>query len=1506
VDVRVTTPAGTSAVVDADRFTYLRATPPTVTGLSVTAGSSTGRADVTVIGSGFKASTAAVYFGDDPQYLDFRSDTAIHVYVSPPYRFTTTYPVATSTVYRNEDGTGAETTNYAYAWSPVRSHVRSMTVTRPAVSAAQNGPGTPDVETHVYDSYGRETWTRDGDGFLTYTEYDQAAGAVTKTIADVDTARTGDFQDLPDGWSSTPGVVHQHLVTRHEVDALGRDTAVTDPNGNVTYTVYNDPNHETRTYPGWDAATGRPTGPTQVVREDRRHSPSYVETLTMSAAPGVTDGRPDGTEPVSGVQTLSREFTSPDGHVTEKDDYFNLGSLGYTTDPTIGSAGSNYYATTYGYDHHGRLDRTLSPTGTITRTVYDGLGRVVSTWVGTNDTPASGYWSPDNNTAPANMVEVSANVYDDGGVGDGDLTQMTEFPAGGAAPRVTQNFYDWRDRLVASKHGVQDSEADSTHRPIFYTQYDNLGEVVAQERYDGDGVTVTTTDGVPDRPDAGLLRAKTTTQYDDRGRVFRTDAHGVDPTTGAVSAGSLSTNTWYDHRGDVIKTADPGGLVTKNRYDGVGRLTTTYQTDGLGDATWDDANSVAGNNVLSQTDTQYDGDGNPILVVQRERFHDETTLGELGDANSTGQAKARASYVANYYDAANRLTDSVNVGTNGGTAYARPTTVPDRSDTVLVTHTDYNAAGWAGAVTDPRGLVSQTSYDLLGRVTQTVEDFSGDGTPTDSTNQTTAYTYDGAGHVLTLTAVLPAGATQTTQYVYGVTGTINSNDLLAATVDPDNGLPRTESYTYDALGERTGMTDRNGTTHAYTYDVLGRQTADAVMTLGAGVDGAVQRIETAYDTQGNAYLVTSYDAAVGGNVVNQVQRQYNGLGQLTAEYQAHAGAVDTASTPAVRYAYSEMAGGANHSRLLSMTYPSGRVLYDNYAPGVDDAVSRLTSLSDNADGSAVVEAYTYLGLDTVVQRVRPQEEMTYVKLAGESNGDGGDQYTGLDRFGRVVDQRWLDGSGAPLDEYRYGYDRNGNVLYRENVVNELFSELYHYDGLNRLTDFSRGQLNATKDGIDSPTHTQGWHLDALGNWNAVTTDGSTQGRTHNAQNQIASITGASTPGYDANGNTTADETGQGYVYDAWNRLVAVLDPTGTLVESCAYDGLNRRLVENSGTSRDLYYSSAWQVLEEQVGGVMQAQYVWGSGYLDALVARDSGDGARLYAQEDANWNVASVASAAGAVQERYAYDPYGKATFLDAGFNALAGSAVGWAYLHQGGRLDTLSGLYNFRNRDYSAALGRWMGQDPMGYVDGNNLYAFVGSRPTVSVDPYGLRLIYTRDEPVEHQRTGGYTIHWHLTGQDADAGTNGLVIQHVVRKAAVTRCCEKQAIEHPKNEEENDYWEAWVVIGGKLDGEDSGRGFDTFSTDDEGSGTKGKVWVTGYAKFVKDASVGHSDWAPWYSPDHVHRAFGLPTRREAPADWDGTNPDVTRTMQVEWKDCPNDKQNAKVTFPPGPPADPP
>ena len=90
----------------------------------------------------------------------------------------------------------------------------------------------------------------------------------------------------PAGGLETPAGGGLNLVTTYQVDGLGRTIEETDPNGNITYTVYDDPDHEVRVYPGWNAGTGTPTGPTEVYRDDL--AGSYTETLTMSA-----DAAPD-------------------------------------------------------------------------------------------------------------------------------------------------------------------------------------------------------------------------------------------------------------------------------------------------------------------------------------------------------------------------------------------------------------------------------------------------------------------------------------------------------------------------------------------------------------------------------------------------------------------------------------------------------------------------------------------------------------------------------------------------------------------------------------------------------------------------------------------------------------------------------------------------------------------------------------------------------------------------------------------------------------------------------------------------------------------------------------------------------------------------------------------------------------------------------------------------------------------------------------------------------------
>jgi hypothetical protein len=121
---------------------------------------------------------------------------------------------------------------------------------------------------------------------------------------------------------------------------------------------------------------------------------------------------------------------------------------------------------------------------------------------------------------------------------------------------------------------------------------------------------------------------------------------------------------------------------------------------------------------------------------------------------------------------------------------------------------------------------------------------------------------------------------------------------------------------------------------------------------------------------------------------------------------------------------------------------------------------------------------------------------------GESNGDAGDHYTGLDRFGRIVDQRWIKtSSGTATDRFKYGYDRNGNVLFKDNKVLTSQSELYHakeatagYDSLNQLAAISLGTLSdsnsdAIPDTISSPNRSQSWTPVGQGNFATLTTNG---------------------------------------------------------------------------------------------------------------------------------------------------------------------------------------------------------------------------------------------------------------------------------------------------------------------------------------------------------------------------------------------------------------------------------
>src|SRR6185312_12558563 len=190
-------------------------------------------------------------------------------------------------------------------------------------------------------------------------------------------------------------------------------------------------------------------------------------------------------------------------------------------------------------------------------------------------------------------------------------------------------------------------------------------------------------------------------------------------------------------------------------------------------------------------------------------------------------------------------------------------------------------AGNAYKLTDPRSVVTQYSFDMLGRKTQEIDGATGSPATGEAI---TSWTYDGDNNVLTMQAVFPGTSTpsQTTAYILGIGGTsatnLFSNDVIAKVEYPDKSTGNAStsasndvSYGYNLQAEVTSMTDQNGTTHSYLHDVLGRLTADIITTLGSGVDGAIRRLGYSFNQLGLPYQETSYSDTAGTTVINQVQ-----------------------------------------------------------------------------------------------------------------------------------------------------------------------------------------------------------------------------------------------------------------------------------------------------------------------------------------------------------------------------------------------------------------------------------------------------------------------------------------------------------------------------------------------------------------------------------------------------------------------------------------------------------
>ncbi len=247
-------------------------------------------------------------------------------------------------------------------------------------------------------------------------------------------------------------------------------------------------------------------------------------------------------------------------------------------------------------------------------------------------------------------------------------------------------------------------------------------------------------------------------------------------------------------------------------------------------------------------------------------------------------------------------------------------------------------------------------------------------------------------------------------------------------------------------------------------------------------------------------------------------------------------------------------------------------------------------------------------------------------------------YPGLDRFGRVISQSWLDGvTGSTAAGYRpaivdqiHTYDLASNRLSKRDGragASWLGRDWeYEYDSLDRLKEARQGArtgVTSSSQGTWIPAAGgQEWVLDMLGNWTEQRTDLTGNGvftdaldrsdaRAHNLANELTQrVVTAGTGGtgttnsvtlplaYDAAGNlaeeNTTATTKRRYTHDAWGRLVKVesidannaAKPLGTH----RFNGLHWRIEKHWHAVPDaadladrkttFWYDAAWRVVQE--------------------------------------------------------------------------------------------------------------------------------------------------------------------------------------------------------------------------------------------------------------------------------------------------------------------------------------
>jgi RHS repeat-associated protein len=442
-----------------------------------------------------------------------------------------------------------------------------------------------------------------------------------------------------------------------------------------------------------------------------------------------------------------------------------------------------------------------------------------------------------------------------------------------------QYVYDDASRMI----GVDDSSGNA----IDYT-LDAMGNRVLENVYDP----------------AGELKRTLQRLYDQNNRL-RND----------IGAASQTTTYDYDSNNNLKKITDPLNGITTNTYDALNRLTNiTDATNGNTVFTYD-ANdhlkTVKDPKLSAATTYNYDGLGN--LASQISPDTGTTTFTYDAAGNIATLTDARGAVTTYTYDVLNRVT-AASV-TDGAVAYEYDNTV---------TGGPY-AMGRLTKVTDPSGATAYV-YDALGRVTSKAQTVTAspanrtfavayayaDGRQTGITypsGHVIVYGFDSGGHIASIAIDGTSVLTTVRYFPFGGASrwTWGNGEPYTRTFDLDGRVKSitmgpaagsypdlSELFTYDSLNRLISANLGPGQTQSFTYDANGNRTNATVNAASTtytypstshrltSLSGATAR-SFGYDNAGNvtssAGITYTYDGRGRMKQAGTTSYAVNGLGQ---------------------------------------------------------------------------------------------------------------------------------------------------------------------------------------------------------------------------------------------------------------------------------------------------------------------------------------------------------------------------------------------------------------------------------------------------------------------------------------------------------------------------------------------------------------------------------------------------------------------------------------------------